>query len=166
MVGQCCPIRRITAEVVDLQGACELRGVTFLGFWGRGAGAGAWVLRILYERRTWGISYTASWPSLYTVLPTVVFTRPVVTFTWVPFPITFRGNSAEFSPASVCRGLLTVWNCGTVKKECTIWNFVRASFCWSMNEFSVPVLRSEKALSVGANMVNPGFVFFWSPLLT
>ena len=39
--GSAVPSEESTVEVVDLEGACELRGVTFLGFGGRGAGAGA-----------------------------------------------------------------------------------------------------------------------------
>ena len=42
-----------------------------------------------------------------------------------------------------------------------MWNFVSAVFCSSVNEFSVPDLRSEKALSVGANMVKPRLAFSW-----
>ena len=46
-----------------------------------------------------------------------------------------------------------------------MWNFVSAAFCSSVKELRVPVLRSEKALSVGANMVKPALDFFLSSLL-
>lgn len=46
-----------------------------------------------------------------------------------------------------------------------MWNFVSAAFWSSVNELRVPVLRSEKAVSVGANMVNPALAFFLSSLL-
>ena len=46
-----------------------------------------------------------------------------------------------------------------------IWNWASYIFCSSVNEFRVPVLRSEKAVSVGANMVKPWPVDFCSWLL-
>ena len=41
-----------TETVVDLEGACEVGGESFLGFGGRGAGAGAWPPRTPSERST------------------------------------------------------------------------------------------------------------------
>ncbi|CBI32716.3 unnamed protein product, partial [Vitis vinifera] len=76
-------------------------------------------------------------------------------FTCFPSPITFNGNATVSPSAAVCTGLLTVWNCGIVRKESTIWNRASAVFCRSVNEFRVPVLRFEKALSAGANKVMP-----------
>lgn len=154
-----------TEAVVDLEGACEFGGEASLAWAGRGAGAGTPVPRIPCERSTSLISYTASWPSLYTVLSTVVFTSPVVMFTWVPLLITFRGKSTASLPASVRTGLLTVWNCERAMKVGMIWNCANLTFCLSVNEFRVPVVRSEKALSAGANMVKPWLDAFWSWLL-
>ena len=144
-----------TEAGVESDGASEGEAA-FLGFGVSGGGAEGLTTPI--GRSTWSIWYTASWPSVYTVLATDVLVSPDVMFTWFPDVVIFREKSPLLlPPACVLTGLLTVWNCEVERKEDTTWNCTSWAFCWSVNEFRVPALRFEKALSVGANMVRPWF---------
>lgn len=71
----------------------------------------------------------------------------------------FNANLSGSSPACVLTGLLRVSKFEMETNVGSTWNWMSSFFCWSLRELRKPGLRLWKALSFGANTVNPLFEF-------